>query len=348
VLLRFLRRAMEVEHVALDFPAGQAAYNGIGRLGDTIWFAVSTKSLASGARLYAFDGTLRVVAGDLLRTPGAIPQGKVHVDLAAVGGRLIGATHIGYYDPRSRVETPGSAPGLAPYPGGYFFAIENGRVIPLAQAPQGEGIITMSADAERRMLFALTWPRGLFLTYDFGTLTNHGAVFGSGETGSKTWTRICRSIGIEPATGHAFWCDEAGRITRFDGAAMEVVATTPRRELWRKVVWHDGAFYGAGWRSGALFRFDPRSRACVEIGRLRQPATLAFAITGNVIHTLAHGVVHMTHDVTTGATRTSGPLRLRDGRWVTEAQSLLIIGDVAYSVCWAGREIVLIRFTTST
>ena len=39
-------------------------------------------------------------------------------------------------------------------------------------------------------------------------------------------------------------------------------------------------------------------------------------------------------DLVTNTTRTSGPLRLADGRWITQSQSLLLHGDRAYSLCW--------------
>lgn len=367
-----LGEPLVAEAFDLAFPQGEASYNGIGQAPDgTILFAIGTKGLEAGARLFAFDpesSSVRVMA-DLdpaLTPPGrrAIPQGKVHVDLVAAGGMTVGATHIGYYDPRSAVERPGTAPGYAPYPGGWFFAVEDDRVVPLAQAPAGEGIITMSVDVERRVAFALTWPRGLFLTYDLdaGTLRNYGAVMGAGETGSKndgTWWRICRSLAVEPTSGAVFWSDERGRIGRFDGSSIEMVGSTPRGELWRKVVWHPSqrVFYGVLWRSSTLFRFDPATLSCEELGMLGvppSPATLAFALDpdGRTLHALAAGpgvlrdgqiqlagsVTHLTYDVGrdlgNGTQRASGPLRLPDGRWVTQSQSLLLAGAYAYSLCW--------------
>lgn len=352
----------------LDFPEGEAAYNAIGESADgRVWFAIGSKRHDTGARLFSFDpatSSVRAVAGldDALASPGvrAIPQGKVHVDLIPHGKAMLGATHIGVYDPRSAIEQPAVVPGYEPYPGGWFFAIEDDRVVPLAQAPAGEGIITMSADLERSTLFALTWPRGLFLTLDLASrsMHDHGPVCGLGETGSKrdgTWSRICRSIGVDPRTGAAFWSDDAGRIFRFNGRAVSIVAATPRRMIWRKVFWHprEHVFYGWLWQSPAMFRFDPDTLACGEVCELpvfAAPATLAFALHAhtNTIHALVTGpgvlrrgkrqlatsVFHLTHDLDDGMTRLRGPLRLADERWVTQSQSLLIRDHHAYSLCW--------------
>ena len=58
-------------------------------------------------------------------------------------------------------------------------------------------------------------------------------------------------------------------------------------------------------------------------------------VTGpGVLHGVATSVLHKTHDLPTNSTRTSGPLRLADGRWITQSQSLLLHGDHAYSLCW--------------
>lgn len=351
------------------FDEGEAAYNAIGRArGGRIVFALGTKALDVGARLFAFDpasSRLDEIA-DLdaaLSPPGvrAIPQGKVHVDLTPIGDALYGATHLGYYDAHSSIERPGTARGYAPYPGGWFFALQGDRIDALAQAPAGEGIITMTADAPRRKLFALTWPSGLLLSLDLTSrlLRNHGAVLGAGETGSKksgSWTRICRSLGVD-AIGNVYWSDAHGRIMRFDGHAIAPIATTPRAEMWRKVLWHpaEGVFYGVSWSSAALFRFDPATRACDAIGSLRiagtnGAATLAFALDSSeqTIHALATGpgllrkgaiplastVSHATFDLATRETRFSGPLRLGDGRWITQAQSLLLDGGFGYSLGW--------------
>jgi hypothetical protein len=49
---------------------------------------------------------------------------------------------------------------------------------------------------------------------------------------------------------------------------------------------------------------------------------------------LASTVSHATFDLATRETRFSGPLRLHDGRWITQAQSLLLVDGFAYSLCW--------------
>jgi hypothetical protein len=285
----------------------------------------------------------------------AVPQGKVHVDLAPIGDALLGATHVGYY---------GEARD-GPYPGGWFFSVQDRSVTALAQAPTGEGIISMTADPRRGAAFALTWPRGLLLELDLGSqdVRNHGPVLGAAEAGSRrdgTWVRVCRSLGIEPQTGALFWSDSKGRIVRRAHGTIATVASLPRPEMWLKVAWHPGerVFYGVPWSGGAVFRFDPATLACDEIGLLRVPgspdallSTLAFVLDPrtDTIHYLAVGpgvvrhhepqlpqtVVYLTHRLRSGRTDARGTVRSGDGRWITRAESLFVAGDTAYSVCWA-------------
>jgi hypothetical protein len=351
------------------FEEGEAAYNAIGETADgRIVFAVSTKTLHRGARLFSFDpaSSLIDVVGDLDTAVAgqalAIPQGKVHVDFARLGAVLYGASHVGYYDPNAREERPGSASGFGPYPGGWFFSVspeDSWSIRPLAQAPHGDGIITMSLDAPHQTLHALTWPRAHLLSLELltGTLHDRGPVLGAAETGSRgrgTWTRVCRSLGVDDR-GCVYWSDGAGLIHRFDGNAIAPYARIPAAEMWRKVVWHSGerCFYGVTWESSMLFRLDVDRRSCEVVGSLRRaaaPATLAFALDprGDTIHAFVSGpglfrkgqlplagtVSHARFDLRTHRTSFSGPMQLPDGRWITQAQSLLLHGDVATSLCW--------------
>ncbi len=367
-----------VEGFDAQFAEGEAAYNALGRAGDgVVYFAIGTKRLDTGARLFALDPASRAVrlVADLDKAlapsgPPTVPQGKVHADLVEIDGKMIGATHIGYYDPHASVERPGIATGYATYPGGWFFAVDrvggagHESIVPLAQAPAGEGIITMSADTRRAKLHALTWPGGSLLELDLASraLRDRGPVLGAGETGSKRrgdWVRICRSLGVEPESGAVFWSDQAGRIVRSDASRIEVVATTPRSEMWRKVVWHPGhrVFYGVSWSSSTLFRFDPSSLVCEDVGELRvgqarrvPAATLALALDSDhrTIHYLCAGpgvvrerqgqlagtVWYVSNDLASGKTISTGPLRLHDGRWITQAQSLLVADGAAFAICW--------------
>lgn len=346
------------------FPEGEAAYNGIGIGADgTIHFALSSKSKTPG-RIFAFDPQTERVRGvaDLgtafpSNGARAIPQGKVHVDLEPAGDRLYGATHLGYYEPGEAKERPGHAAGYAPYPGGWFFAIANGRLLPCAQAPGGEGVITMRVDAARSRAHALTWPSGRLLGVDLpsGRLQDHGPVMGAGEAGSVDagqWRRVCRSLAVHPATGHVFWSDDAGAIWRLAGDRIETVARLPIADIWRKVCWHPERriFYGWTWREALLFTFDPETLVCRALATLPAPGTLAFALdaAGTHLHILARGpgmirrgqiqlaetVTHLTYDVDSGALRVRGRLCAADGCGITQAQSLLLAGEQAFAVAW--------------
>jgi len=359
-----------VDAFRCDFPEGEAAYNGLGRGHDgTIYFAVSTKSITPG-RLFAFDprtGAVDLVTDLDSAFPSsgvrAIPHGKVHVDLSPADNRLYGATHVGYYERGGTRERPAAAPGYAPYPGGWIFALEGRHVRRCAQAPAGEGIIAMTVDAARGRAVALTWPAGRLLAADLasGRITDHGAAMGAGESGSPTdgaWQRVCRSIAVHPESGHAFWSDERGVIWRFAGGATEPCARLPVADIWRKVSWHAErrVFVGWTWRDALLFTFDPAAADCRALTTLAapggggRPATLGFALSADAarVHALARGpglirdgriqlaesVSHLTFDLGSGTIISSGPLRTRDGRHVTQAQSLLLVDGHAYAVAW--------------
>ena len=127
--------------------------------------------------------------------------------------------------------------------------------------------------------------------------------------------------------------------------------------MWRKVAWHpDGQIFYALTEGGRLCTFDRLRDECRDIGLLApedagRRATLAFAVDaarGEVHHlAMARGtwrgtrrppllstVWHCVHDLRTHTTAVRGVLRLRDGRFVTEAQSLAIVGDVLCGTMW--------------
>jgi hypothetical protein len=354
---------VSTELIDLGYLAADAAWNGLGRGTDgTLYCAAGTHSLDDAARLFALTpGSTHVelvadLGAALPSAVGAIAQGKVHVDMPALADGVIGATHVGYYS------TP--PPGRS-YPGGWFFTATADRVRPLVRAPDGEGIIAMAVDRARSVAFALSWPRGLLLELDLqeSRLRSHGPVHDAGEAGSReagTWRWICRSLGIDERTGAVYWSDDAGRITRKGDHRIEPVASLPRSEMWRKVAWHpaEEVFYGAMWTGGDLFRFDPQTAEVDQIGALRLPGasprvltSLGFVLDAeaNRIHALAAGpgvlrrgevqlpssVLYVSHDLSSGETLVHGPLRSQDGRWITRAESLLLAGENAYTVCWA-------------
>lgn len=367
------RLVLPAELIDLDFPAADAAWNGLGQAGDgTVYCAAGTHGLDCGVRLFVLPqgASSAEPVADLdaaLPKPQkqAIPHGKVHVDLLPIGDALLGATHIGYYARPPGAQASGAAGDYEPYPGGWFFSIRQRHVTALAQAPHGEGIISMAVDPQRGVAFALSWPRGLLLELDLdsSTVRNHGPALGAGEAGSQqdgTWVRICRGLGIDPRNGAVFFSDGGGQILRYANGAIETVASLPQPETWLKVAWHpfERVFYGVMWSAGALFRFDPASLACEPIGVVRLPeapaevvTSLAFVLDASAdkIHVLAVGPgllrgrqvqlpgtsVYLTHDLQTGRNDVHGALRSVDGRWITRAESLLISGQHAVSVCWA-------------
>ena len=363
--------AVTVDALDPGFLEGEAAYNGLGVAADgTVFFSVGTKALDAGARVFAartdahhvrlvtdLDRALRPAA------PAAVPHGKMHVDFAEIGGRMFGATHVGHYALVDGVERPSTPAGWAPYPGGVFFELTGGGAVPCGSAPAGEGVIAMTADAVRVRLHALTWPGGRLLTADVasGSVYDHGPVFGPAETGSRaagTWHRVCRSLGVDERTGRVYWSDREGSIHCLEERGIRTLGTRlPSHDMWRKVAWHASReiFYVLT-EGGRLCTFDPVREECRDIGRLApadagRRATLAFAVDAErgAVHHLATGrgawrgvrqppllstVWHCVHDLTSATTAVRGVLRLPDGRFVTEAQSLAVVGDTLCGTMW--------------
>lgn len=213
-----------------------------------------------------------------------VPQGKSHSPYFECCGNLYFATHYGFYKPSSNKEEPAETPpGYKPYPGGHFVAynLQTGVFKELAKALDGEGILAMGMDPERKRLYGLTWPKGLFIYYDInsGKLKNLGQVSGGGEIGTgEDYFCLCRSLGVHPPDGSVYFTNAAGEMKKycFENDCIESTGVSLRRDIfghwevhepghqgynWRKAVWHSGykRFFAVHPRSGFLFSFEPRT-----------------------------------------------------------------------------------------
>jgi hypothetical protein len=284
------------------FEHSHDTYNGMGVASDgRVYYVLSSEKPDVAGQMYFYDPyTDRVQhVGDLTEACGekgmnAIAQGKSHVNFVEADGKLWFATHIGYYSIIDDMEKPGvPPPGMKPYRGGHVLAydLKTRRFEDHGIAPRGEGILTMNMDPQRMRVYGLTWPGGVFFRYDVRRREwkELGAFFEEGENGrGPTYRTICRSIGIDPRDGSAYFTTGDGTILRYryDTEQVEPVRGDNLRKdyfgqydvaspghmayNWRQVFWHPRTqmFYGVHGNSGYLFRFDPRAERVEVLDRI--------------------------------------------------------------------------------
>ena len=193
---------------------------------------------------------------------GYARQGKIHNPLCeAADGRIYGATHMDILFPfwSSFYDSHG-------YAGGHWFCYDprTGDCTDLGLAIEREGILTTAMDAERQIIYGLTWPRGYLLAYDIrkGTTTNKGRA-------SVNLNRFihCASDGtvyIPGTNGHIasyhpdkdFVEDLPVRMRKFKNESdessygHELVFTSP-------VECDNGRSFVAAFLRGDMFKYDP-------------------------------------------------------------------------------------------
>jgi hypothetical protein len=236
-----------------------------------VYYVLSSERIDIGARLYRLnaravtDGAsaaaedLGDLTTDACRDPkGHVCQGKSHVPLVDCCGHGLGivfGTHVGFYSFRDGMETisvegdPELEPAsdchrsvpVKPYPGGCVLSwmpssrswVRHGRV------PEGEGVLTMAVDAERRRAFYLTWPSGKFGVCALSTTSDADAGDadrdgvegrplqdypgrGKGETvhpRTGEYRCCCRSMAVDPRTGNCYWSNADGDVLEWSAAA---------------------------------------------------------------------------------------------------------------------------------
>jgi hypothetical protein len=285
------------------FALAHDSYNSMGTAstGD-IYYVLSSESIDQGAKMFRYDpktGKSEEV-GDVTRACGeegkkTISQGKSHVNFAEVDGKLYFATHLGYYTIQDGREATGVPPaGYKPYPGGHMLSydLKTRQFEDFGLAPNGEGIITFKMDTQRKRMYGITWPTGHFLRYDlakkewkdFGPMAQKGESVGQGPD----YQTICRSIGIDPRDGSAYFSDSLGNIRRyaFDSDTVAIVDGEDLRKdylglydphsaghmgyNWRQIFWHPATnkFYGVHGNSGYLFTYDPKENRVEIVDRI--------------------------------------------------------------------------------
>ncbi len=284
------------------FAGAHDTYNGLAASSDgRIYYVLSSAAVDNGAQLYRYDPELDVIShcGDLTEACGekesrTIVQGKCHTVPLESAGRWYLGTHCGYYDIVDGTERMGSPPeGYRPYPGGHFLTYDVGKCQweDLGLAPAREAILAMTMDPRRGRLYALSWPRALFLICDAEqrAVRSLGPVTPENESGGgEPYGAICRSLVLDPESGSVYFTTARGDILRYrpDTEKIELLAGADLRKdyfgsyspntpghmgyHWRQTFWYppERAIYGVHGNSGYLFRFDPREERIEVLDRL--------------------------------------------------------------------------------
>ena len=288
------------------FLEGDCNYHNLTSASDgNLYFTLGTHNDETATNIYRFDPTSEQITliADLSEVLGEspqehIPHGKIHTPLIEHEGHLYFGTHTSYYT--------GNLPNLKPpanrlpYSGGHFmrYDLETGEFEDLAQLQlPNEGIITMAMDKKNEVLYSVTWPTGLLLSYDpaEAMLKNWGAVQQRGEWGQlpDEWNFICRRLAIDPE-GNLFGGTDTGRIWRFDSDQqrpvhyyqnLNLTQLAPVQEEnfevpaeahffwnnWRTILWNENtnSFWGLQGGSTQLFEFKPSSGVLRSVRSLR-------------------------------------------------------------------------------
>ncbi|WP_343701757.1 hypothetical protein [Chitinophaga sp.] len=297
-------KALTAKPYFSGFELAHDTYNAITAASNgKIYYVLSSESYDIGGQIYVYDpatdrseflADLTEICGE--KNASTIPQGKSHVRFHESGGKLYFASHVGVYEmidgmERLHVHAPA---GYKLYPGGHFLSydLNTGRFEDLAIAPEGEGIITMTMDKERKQLYALTWPLGYLIHYNIhtGELKNLGLTCARSEAGTvgDDYRTICRSMFVDQDKGNVYFSTAEGSIFTYhpSGNALEKLedvdlkidyfgtydATRPGSMgyNWRKIFWYapEKVAYGVHGNSGYLFRFDPAEKKVEIVDRI--------------------------------------------------------------------------------
>ena len=304
------------------FDQAHDTYNAISPASDgKIYYVLSSADIDVGGQMYSYDPdqdetTFIADLTDVCGEAGlnAISQGKSHVNFYEKDGKLYFATHVGYYEIIDGMERMPETPpeGYKLYPGGHILSydLKTGEFEDLAIAPDGEGLITMTMDAEREQIYLISWPKGLFLHYDLAKdkLYNLGKISANGEAGipGDDYRVICRSMFVDSRDGLVYYSTSTGEIMVYNPTSrsiQEVENVNMRIDYfgkydptrpgnmgynWRRIVWHpeSEAAYGVHGNSGYLFRFDPREPKIEIVDRITsEPHKKAGCLTCSVMVT---------------------------------------------------------------
>ncbi len=286
------------------FEQAHDSYNSISCASDgKIYYVLSSQEYDKAGQVYVYDpdsdktkwlADLNELCGE--SESKNIAQGKSHTRFYELDGKLYFSTHVGYYEIIDGMERlPVHAPdGYNLYPGGHFLSYDltDGKFEDLVKAPEGEGIITMIMDKQRKQLYGITWPSGYFIQFDLANrkLTNYGLIAHKGEAGTvgEDYRVLCRSMFVDHCDGKVYYSTPEGEIFYFDPqlhGIKKMDGVNLRLDYfgkydyknpgnmaynWRAIVWepYEEVAYGVHGNSGYLFRFDPREKTVEIVDRI--------------------------------------------------------------------------------
>ncbi len=292
------------------FEHSHDTYNGLSTTADgKVYYVLCSELMDVAGQMYCLDPATQKIehVGDLTEMAGekdmkVVAQGKSHVNFWELDNKLYFSTHLGYYSIINGMEMPGVPTGdYKPYRGGHLLVYDRvtGKTESLAIAPGGEGILTMTMDTKRGLIYGLTWPTAYLFRYDVAKkeMKNLGPYTGKAESvKGEEYRVICRSIAVDPADGTAYLTNADGEIKRLrtgsdvletiEGEDMrkdyfgkyEVSTAGSMAYNWRQVFWYapENVIYGVHGNSGYLFRFDPKKPRLEVLERLTsEPSKLS-------------------------------------------------------------------------
>ena len=244
VTLDEVERTILCEVFSPDFPNGDCNYHNLIAASDGfLYFTLGTHAPGYATRFYRFDPKTEEMSlvAEVDKAIGedaekVISEGKIHTRFFEDDGKLWFASHTSFYE--------GGLPGLdyggkKPHQGGRFMSYDlgSGEFQSLANVLPSEGIISMTLDREHDILYGITWPSGLLMSYSIPNddLRTWGAVQNRGEWGHHPWDwdRICRTLAIDPEglcvrLDHGWRDLEIRSRQRIGGSAPSRVSISPR------------------------------------------------------------------------------------------------------------------------
>jgi hypothetical protein len=384
------------------FKKGDSNFNSLSVLSDgLVYYTISSHDLNTHGRVYRFDpetGNVSLFAdlGDVTGETGkkSLPQGKSHAPFMETEDKIYITTHYGYYQGNDGKEEPAPPPeGYTPYPGGKIIEYDKKckRFTVLATAPSEEGIILSGMDAQRGMIYCLTWPKGIWMTYDIktGSTEVYGQVSRGGEVGlGENYFCLCRMVAIDPRTGDVYFTNPDGEIFVMDYETKKINTVkwaSMKKDIfgswdphkgghqgynWRSIFWHEGhrLFYGVHGKSGYLFTFDPLKQKLEVITRICNEMCIKHGmyelfrygymtltkdpVKDNILHYIsgfempdqkskpqnvhAGGYLSLTtYDLSSGKLTDHGVIKLSDGRYPTNTQTIAVhLNGYIYTCPW--------------
>ncbi|MHC4556245.1 MAG: hypothetical protein ACYTFW_03035 [Planctomycetota bacterium] len=277
-----------------------------------IYFGIGTHNANSSARLYRFNpATNRVKrVAKISEVLGVNPEkqvseGKLHTPLFEHKKKLWFATDLGFY----YKDLPPKDYGVREaYRGAHFMSydMKAEQCTDLAQIFPHEGIISMIMDKKNEILYGLTWPAGILVSYDIETkdMRYWGATQGRGEWGHRDYKfqSICRTLAVDP-DGYVYGSTMDGLIWKFDRSEVRPVSyingidlskvplaqaedpskhsemniywrTPMLNHNWRVIRWNSetDSFWGLHHECSTLFEFVPSRTLIRSIADLKPQA----------------------------------------------------------------------------